>query len=120
MLHEAPQLVPRLADEVAVAGGEDRNVLGEQALEAATLYYLGTRRERLRLRMGAGARLALIGGEPFAETVLMWWNFVARTPEEIAGARSDWEAGRRFGAVPGYRGAVTPAPPLGGRLARPS
>jgi hypothetical protein len=29
----------------------------------------------------------------------MWWNFVARTPEEIRQARTDWEADRRFGTV---------------------
>jgi hypothetical protein len=29
----------------------------------------------------------------------MWWNFVARTHEEIVQARADWAAGRRFGVV---------------------
>ena len=37
----------------------------------------------------------------------MWWNFVGRSHEEIAAAREDWMAGRRFGAV-----ADDPAPPL--------
>ena len=40
----------------------------------------------------AGGRVLLIGGPPFPETILMWWNFVARTPEEIAEARADWES----------------------------
>ena len=48
----------------------------------------------------------------------MWWNFVARTPEEIAGARDDWEQGRRFGAVRAYAGARIPATPLAARLPR--
>ena len=39
-----------------------------------------------------GGRVLLIGGPPFPETILMWWNFVARTPEEIAQARADWES----------------------------
>ena len=43
--------------------------------------------------------MLLIGGPPFGETILMWWNFVARTPEELAQAREDWEAGQRFGEV---------------------
>jgi hypothetical protein len=47
----------------------------------------------------------------------MWWNFVARTPEEITAARDDWESGRRFGKVAAYDGERLPAPPLG-RLAR--
>ena len=34
----------------------------------------------------------------------MWWNFVARTPDEIRQARDDWEAHRRFGEVEAYNG----------------
>ena len=40
----------------------------------------------------------------------MWWNFVARTAEEIVAAREDWQAGRRFGEVRGYPGARLDAP----------
>ena len=56
--------------------------------------------------------MLLIGGEPFAEEVRLWWNFVARTPEEIAQARADWEAGQRFGTVSGYPGDRLAAPEL--------
>jgi hypothetical protein len=61
----------------------------------------------------------LIGGPPFPETILMWWNFVARTPEEIAEARTDWEERRRFGDVKAYDGPRLSAPALT-RLARPN
>jgi hypothetical protein len=47
------------------------------------------------------ARFFVLGGVPFGERLLMWWNFVARTGEEIAQAREDWAAGR-FGEVHGY------------------
>jgi hypothetical protein len=60
-----------------------------------------------------------IGGPPFPEAILMWWNFVARTPEEIAAARDDWQAGRRFGDVRAYDGPRLEAPDLA-RLARPN
>jgi len=43
---------------------------------------------------------------------LMWWNFVGRDHEEIVTARADWEAGQRFGAVPGDPNGPIPAPPL--------
>ena len=56
--------------------------------------------------------MLLIGGLPFPEKVLMWWNFVARTPEEIAGAREDWEQRRRFGDVKAYQGSRLNAPSL--------
>jgi hypothetical protein len=49
----------------------------------------------------------------------MWWNFVARTPEEIAEARADWEDQRRFGEVRAYRGPRLTAPTLT-RFARPN
>jgi hypothetical protein len=61
----------------------------------------------------------LIGGPPFPETILMWWNFVARTPEEITRARADWEEQRRFGEVKAYDGPRLSAPTLT-RFARPN
>ena len=60
----------------------------------------------------------MIGGPPFPEPILMWWNFVARTQEEIAQARADWEEHRRFGDVNAYRGGRLKAPELL-RFARP-
>ena len=68
----------------------------------------------IRLSPASGRRLArffVVGGVPFGERLLMWWNFVARSGEEIARAREDWAAGR-FGAVHGYPGHPLAAPPL--------
>ncbi len=79
------------------------------------LCYLGTGRERLHLACDAPARVMLVGGAPFGEDILIWWNFVARTAEEIAEARADWAAGRRFGRVEGYDGAPLVAPEFSGR-----
>lgn len=90
-----------------------------QQLEPRVLYYLGTRRSSACFASDEGARVLLIGGPPFPETILMWWNFVARTPEEIADARADWEAHRRFGDVVAYRGPRLTAPSLM-HLARPN
>lgn len=67
-------------------------------------------------RAGCGL---LLGGEPLAEELLMWWNFVGRTHEEIVEARSDWEEGRRFGTVRGYDGEPLRAPALPGTPLRP-
>ena len=93
--------------------------LEAQPLEEKMLYYLGSGRSSLALASRAGCRLLLIGGPPFPETILMWWNFVARTPEELAQARADWEAQRRFGDVPGEHGKRLAAPDLL-RFARPN
>jgi redox-sensitive bicupin YhaK (pirin superfamily) len=82
-----------------------------QSIESMNLYYLGTNRSSVEFKSRDGCRLLLIGGLPFAEEILMWWNFVARTPEEIAQARGDWQRRRRFGEVK-YRGPRLDAPPL--------
>lgn len=62
-----------------------------------------------------GARVLLLGGKPFTEELVMWWNFVGRSHEEIVSYRRLWEAhDPRFGQVDGYSGtpARLPAPPL--------
>lgn len=90
-----------------------------QRLQPNMLYYIAPGRSDLYLRSIEGGRIILVGGKPFPEKILMWWNFVARTPEEIAQARREWEAGDRFGEVGGYSGARLRAPDLG-KFARPN
>jgi redox-sensitive bicupin YhaK (pirin superfamily) len=92
---------------------------GEGATLAADhLYYFEPGRGELGLVGGLEpSRLLLLGGRPFTEPILMWWNFVARTTHEIAAAREDWQAGRRFGEVRRYEGARLDAPAMVG--ARP-
>ncbi|WP_353946050.1 pirin family protein [Streptomyces sp. HUAS MG91] len=66
------------------------------------------------------ARVILLGGPPFGEEIIMWWNFIGRTHEDIAQARADWMTGieadagtgTRFGEVRGYDGDPLPAPEL--------
>ena len=41
---------------------------------------------------GAGRRGVLLGGEPFDEEIVMWWNFVGRTHDEIVAYRDQWQA----------------------------
>ena len=81
-------------------------------LEPGSLLHLGRGRSELSIVAGHPARLFLLGGEPFDEPLVMWWNFVARSHEEIAQARDDWMAGRRFGTVSGYPGGPLPAPAM--------
>ncbi|AXK45761.1 pirin family protein [Brachybacterium saurashtrense] len=43
-------------------------------------------------------RAVLLGGEPLGEDIVMWWNFVGRTHEEIAAFRARYQA--EIGAEP--------------------
>ncbi len=61
------------------------------------------------------ARLVVLGGPPFTEQIVMWWNFVGRTHDEIVQFREQWQAeDDRFGRVEGYTGetAGIPAPEM--------
>ncbi|MFF0072894.1 pirin family protein [Streptomyces sp. NPDC005494] len=77
-----------------------------------SMLYLGCGRTELPLRAASDAGLMLLGGEPFAEEIVMWWNFVGRSHDEISRAREDWVKGVRFGEVHGYAGARLSAPEL--------
>lgn len=90
-------------------------------VEPSWLAYVPPGREALVLEAGdAPVRAVLIGGAPFDEPVLMWWNFVGRTHDEVVEARAQWQAALgggaqglgRFGQVGGYDGQALPAPEL--------
>jgi hypothetical protein len=87
------------------------------ALQVGDLACLSTGHRALHItNVGATpARVVLLGGLPFTEDLVMWWNFVGRNHDEIVSYRELWESGDdRFGAVDGYVGrpARLPAPPL--------
>jgi quercetin 2,3-dioxygenase len=89
---------------------------------AGPLLYLGTGRSELTLSSHGGAHVILLGGEPFREDIVMWWNFVGRTHEEIEEARADWEK-RDLDRFPDIAGHTVeeriPAPPLPGIRLKP-
>jgi hypothetical protein len=108
------------AFEHGVMALEGEVTVGGEPLAAGTLLYFGTGRDRLGIETASAARLLLIGGVPFGEEVLLWWNFVARTYGEMEQATRDWQEGDRFGEVVGARGARLVAPELKGlRLREP-
>ncbi|MFI6645481.1 pirin family protein [Streptomyces sp. NPDC050504] len=66
------------------------------------------------------ARTVLLGGPPFGEEIVMWWNFIGRSHQDIVEARDDWErASDRFGAVDGHPGERLPAPALPNAVIKP-
>jgi len=92
-------------------------VLGGTELARADLGYLAPGAPALELANPGDdpARVVVLGGEPFPEQIVMFWNFVGRSHEEIVAFREEWESGsERFGSVAGYAGDVQrlPAPPV--------
>lgn len=61
---------------------------------------------RLTNPTDAPARFVLLGGEPFDEGIVMWWNFIGRSHDDIVRLRQEWNDAPddRFGRVDGYRG----------------
>ncbi|MFD4230841.1 pirin family protein [Streptomyces sp. NPDC058545] len=81
-------------------------------LQPGSMLYLGCGRSELPLRATSDAGLMLLGGEPFEEEIVMWWNFIGRSHEEIEEARRGWMESARFGEVKGYEGDRLAAPEL--------
>ena len=86
------------------------------AIGRASMAYVGPGAARLELTNPTDdvARVVLLGGTPFDEDIVMWWNFVGRDHDEIVGYREEWQArAERFGTVGGWGDDEwIPAPPL--------
>jgi redox-sensitive bicupin YhaK (pirin superfamily) len=64
------------------------------------LAHLGLGRDELDIEVAEDSRVMLLGGVPFDEPLMMWWNFVARSREEIDAAYASWrDQDDRFGRV---------------------
>jgi quercetin 2,3-dioxygenase len=102
--------------EYALLTSSGAATVEDAPLAPGAMLYLGTGRRSLRLRAEEATRLLLLGGEPFEEQIVMWWNFVGRSGEEIAEFAEQWDeearGGDRFGAVVGWDDVRMPAPPL--------
>ena len=98
-----------------------------QTVNLNELAYLDAGSNGLWLDSGShrSARAILIGGEPFDEEIIMWWNFIARTPDELLAMREEWnaaETGENSERYPFYvdgLGGWIPAPELPNVTLRP-
>ena len=92
------------------------------AIAKDSLGYVAPGRTVIELRAGTdeAARVLVVGGTPFGERIVMWWNFVGRTHDEIVEYRAAWQAeigpmphtSKRFGLPAGDSAAPLPAPVL--------
>ena len=100
--------------EHAVLVDEGGVRLAGQAVARHELGYLGTGISSLTLQSAEGARLLLLGGRPLGEQIVMWWNFVGRSHEEVADYRREWQRLLDGGAADGRftLPAGDPLPPI--------
>ncbi len=84
-----------------------------EPIPAGSLRYLGWGADHITLSSSEPVTFLLLGGAPLTEELVMWWNFVGRSHEDIAEARADWASGSpRFARVAGDSNARLPAPAL--------
>lgn len=104
---------PAFEHGLLVDSGDVRLI--DTALRPAELGYAPCGTDTLTIvnESSAPARTILLGGPPFEEEIVMWWNFIGRSHADIVKAREDWEASSdRFGDIEGFPGGRLPAPAL--------
>ncbi|KNX39637.1 pirin family protein [Luteipulveratus halotolerans] len=90
------------------------------AAQRSELVYQPTSCSTLTVTAAAddATRVLVLGGEPLGEQILMWWNFVGRTQDEVEAYRDAWErerttgSGGRYGALPSQWSETIPAPDM--------
>lgn len=113
---DAPTTIPLEPDfeyaALAVSGSPSADGV---EVPIGSLLYLGAGRREVALAAARPSRMMILGGTPFEERIVMWWNLLGRSHDEIEQFRAQWEAGERFAAVPGWepqqRIAAPPLPP---------
>jgi redox-sensitive bicupin YhaK (pirin superfamily) len=132
----APTFTPLLGAEVRLSAGASIELPVEPGFEHAVLAvdgdlridgdvverhrlaFLGTGTETLQLAADRETTALLLGGEPFDEEIVMWWNFIGRSHEDVVAQREDWNGSGiefipdRFGHVSDFPGPRLLAPPL--------
>jgi quercetin 2,3-dioxygenase len=128
---------PLLGAELLLAAGTELDMDVDQAFEHGALVdtgvvsiggvevkqhelaYLPPGSQRLSLDAVADARVLVLGGPPFGEAIVMWWNFVGRSHDEVVAFREAWQAqlvdgyaDGRFGIPVGNELPPIPAPTL--------
>jgi redox-sensitive bicupin YhaK (pirin superfamily) len=66
--------------------------VNDEVVEVSHLAYEPVGADRIVIEAGErGARVIFIGGVPFGEKLVMWWNFVGRDHDEIEAFRAKWQ-----------------------------
>jgi quercetin 2,3-dioxygenase len=103
-------LSPNFEHAVVVLDGAI--ALEDRVVVPGELAYLGLGRDECAFRADVPSRALLLGGVPFPEPILMWWNFVARTRDEMVEFYTHWSSDDGFfGTVTSPLARIPVAPP---------
>ncbi len=87
--------------------------VNDEQVPSECLYYQALGSEEFKIESTGGAKVVLLGGVPFGEEIVMWWNFIGRTHEEIEEMRLDWESqSNRFPVFEDQVHGQIPAPAM--------
>ncbi len=112
-LHSATTITLRPDFEHALIVLRGSIAVGGEKLVPGKLAHLGMAHDELDIEVAEDSRVMLLGGVPFDEPLMMWWNFVARTREEIDAAYASWrDQDDRFGRVHSRLPLIPAAPPF--------
>jgi redox-sensitive bicupin YhaK (pirin superfamily) len=108
-------LEPALEHGIVVLQG--RLTVEGHDVEPGMLAYLGVGHDECRIATDGPTRAMLLGGSPFEDQLVMWWNYVGRTRDEISDAHRAWtdHDTDRFGDVPSPLPRIDTGPPPWGR-----
>ena len=87
--------------------------INQEELPLHHLDYMSAGSQSAHMSSTNGAKIVLLGGVPFQEEIVMWWNFIGRSHEEIVKMRTDWN--NRANRFPDFDDQIhgrIPAPPL--------
>jgi hypothetical protein len=100
--------------EYGVVPIDRRLKVGEDIVEPGWLALVPPGAEVIPIEVADDARFLILGGEPLGQPIEMWWNFVARSKDEITEAWRAWATHdeERFGPVPSSLSRIeAPMPP---------
>ena len=99
--------------EYGFLAGEGNFTIDSESVSFGELRYLSTGHTAVTISAIDDVRVIVLGGQPFEEKILMWWNFICRTHEEITQMRDAWENGDElFGSVSDDLSERIPAPEM--------
>jgi redox-sensitive bicupin YhaK (pirin superfamily) len=85
---------------------------GQEIKQGQAIYLAPYEHDQLTIQADPQTKLLLLGGEPFEEQIVMWWNFIARTNDEIVKMRTKWNTQQWLPQFPDQIGGYIPAPEL--------